>query len=108
MAELVRHRLTKGSATDRLHLNHRATPRLHTSSPVPVLHLSGFGVNQELAVEIEMIMLRFWAGVLGSDFRDQSSKTTNVMKLIRPVLSKARHNLVDLAPFSHSRAWTGK
>src|ERR1700688_1891025 len=29
MAELVRHRLTKGSVTDRLHLNHRATPRLH-------------------------------------------------------------------------------
>jgi hypothetical protein len=29
MAELVRHRQTKGSATDRLHLNHRATPRLH-------------------------------------------------------------------------------
>ncbi len=26
---LVRHRQTKGSATDRLHLNHRATPRLH-------------------------------------------------------------------------------
>ena len=32
MAELVRHRQTKGSATDRLHLNHRATPRLHTNS----------------------------------------------------------------------------
>jgi hypothetical protein len=29
MAELMRHRLTKGSATDRPHLNHRATPRLH-------------------------------------------------------------------------------
>src|SRR6266853_6181788 len=29
MAELVRHRQTKGSATDRPHLNHRATPRLH-------------------------------------------------------------------------------
>ena len=29
MAELVRHPQTKGSATDRLHLNHRATPRLH-------------------------------------------------------------------------------
>src|SRR6266436_1576036 len=28
-AELVRHRQTKGSATDRPHLNHRATPRLH-------------------------------------------------------------------------------
>src|SRR5262245_51606895 len=27
--ELVRHRQTKGSATDRLHLNHRVTPRLH-------------------------------------------------------------------------------
>jgi hypothetical protein len=26
----VRHRQTKGSATDRLRLNHRATPRLHT------------------------------------------------------------------------------
>ena len=37
MAELVRHRQTKGSATDRLHLNHRATPRLHTMriSPIP-------------------------------------------------------------------------
>src|ERR1700739_1896800 len=32
MAGLVRHRQTKGSATDRLHLNHRATPRLHTNS----------------------------------------------------------------------------
>src|SRR5882762_8652877 len=31
MAGLVRHRQTKGSATDRLHLNHRATPRRHTS-----------------------------------------------------------------------------
>ena len=30
MAGLVRHRQTKGSATDRLHLHHRATPRLHT------------------------------------------------------------------------------
>jgi hypothetical protein len=30
MAELVRHRQTKGSATDRLNLNHRATPRLRT------------------------------------------------------------------------------
>ena len=29
--ELVRHRQTKGSATDRLHLNHRATPRLHNA-----------------------------------------------------------------------------
>jgi len=29
MAELVRHRQTKGPETDRLHLNHRATPRLY-------------------------------------------------------------------------------
>ena len=29
MAELVGHRQTKGSETDRLGLNHRATPRLH-------------------------------------------------------------------------------
>jgi hypothetical protein len=28
-AELVRHRQTKGPATDRLHLNHRATSRLY-------------------------------------------------------------------------------
>ena len=40
MAELVRHRQTKGSAKDRLSLNHRATPRLHTSSEL-VLHISG-------------------------------------------------------------------
>jgi hypothetical protein len=32
LAELVRHRLTKGSVTDRLHLNRRATPRLHIVS----------------------------------------------------------------------------
>jgi hypothetical protein len=31
MVRLVRHRQTKGSATDRLRLNHRATPRLHKS-----------------------------------------------------------------------------
>ena len=46
MAALVRHRLTKGSATDRLHLNHRATPRLHKRE-VPGLDLSGFATNQE-------------------------------------------------------------
>jgi hypothetical protein len=31
MVQLVRHRHTKESATDRLNLNHRVTPRLHTS-----------------------------------------------------------------------------
>src|SRR5437016_1301256 len=29
MVQLVRHRQTKGSETDRLHLTHRVTPRLH-------------------------------------------------------------------------------
>jgi len=29
MVQLLRHRQTKGSATDRLHLHHRVTPRLH-------------------------------------------------------------------------------
>src|SRR2546430_7795359 len=29
MVQLLRHRPTKGSATDRLNLNHRVTPRLH-------------------------------------------------------------------------------
>src|ERR1700751_6249729 len=32
MVQLVRHRQTKGSATDRLNLNHRVTPRLHRSA----------------------------------------------------------------------------
>jgi len=32
MVRLVRHRQTKGSATDRPSLNHRATPRLYTTS----------------------------------------------------------------------------
>jgi len=31
MVQLVRHRQTKESATDRLNLNHRVTPRLHRS-----------------------------------------------------------------------------
>jgi len=33
-AELVRHRQTKGPATDRLHLNHRATSRLYTLAAI--------------------------------------------------------------------------
>jgi hypothetical protein len=33
-AELVRHRQTKGPATDRLHLNHRATSRLYPFTPL--------------------------------------------------------------------------
>jgi len=32
-ATLVRHRQTKGPATDRRHLNHRATSRLYTIVP---------------------------------------------------------------------------
>ena len=36
MAELVRHRQTKESVTDRLRLNHRATPRLYLDeTPFP-------------------------------------------------------------------------
>ena len=31
--ELLRHRRTKGPATDRFHLNHRATSRLYTAPP---------------------------------------------------------------------------
>jgi hypothetical protein len=31
MVGIVRHRQLKGSVTDRFHLNHRATPRLHKS-----------------------------------------------------------------------------
>ena len=31
MVQLVRHRQTKGPATDRFHLNHRATSRLYSS-----------------------------------------------------------------------------
>jgi hypothetical protein len=37
MVELLRHRRTKESVTDRLHLNHRATSRLYTITPVPFL-----------------------------------------------------------------------
>ncbi len=33
MVQLVRHRQTKGPATDRFHLNHRATSRLYSSGP---------------------------------------------------------------------------
>jgi hypothetical protein len=34
MAELVRHRQTKGPETDRLRLNHRATPRLYLDGAI--------------------------------------------------------------------------
>ena len=35
MAELVRHRQTKGPETDRPRLNHRATPRLYLDEDWP-------------------------------------------------------------------------
>jgi hypothetical protein len=46
MVPLVRHRQTKESATDRLNLNHRVTPRLHTFEVI--LYLSGLRVYQDL------------------------------------------------------------
>src|ERR1700674_4211703 len=52
MAELVRHRLTKGSATDRLHLNHRATPRLHR---FPVL-----AITQLMVTVFKIVRLCDW------------------------------------------------
>jgi hypothetical protein len=44
-AELVRHRQTKGPATDRLHLNHRATSRLYTMTPAMKASLGGAAVG---------------------------------------------------------------
>ena len=44
MAGLVRHRQTKGSATDRLRLNHRATPRLYKLE----IHMDVYGVHEEI------------------------------------------------------------
>jgi hypothetical protein len=41
MVWLLRHRQTKGPATDRPHLHHRATSRLHTSSETAKIQLSG-------------------------------------------------------------------
>ncbi len=37
MMELVRHRQTKGSETDRPHLNHRVTPRLYKTEGLFVM-----------------------------------------------------------------------
>src|ERR1700675_4468708 len=47
MVGLVRHRQTKGPATDRPHLNHRATPRLHTLR-IGQFHLYDTRVNRAL------------------------------------------------------------
>src|SRR5216684_5864256 len=41
MVGLVRHRQTKEPATDRFHLNHRATPRLHKLTSQPFQLSSG-------------------------------------------------------------------
>jgi len=49
MVELVRHRQTKESATDRLHLNHRATPRLHPRGFRSKPHFSGNATYRALA-----------------------------------------------------------
>jgi len=44
---LMRHRQTKGSATDRPHLNHRVTPRLHVRREKALVH-SGDSPAREL------------------------------------------------------------
>jgi len=41
MAELVRHRQTKGPETDRPRLNHRATPRLYFYGRSPIAYAPG-------------------------------------------------------------------
>jgi hypothetical protein len=46
----VRHRQTKGSATDRLRLNHRATPRLHKLEFI----LTGTAFNRTYTIGFEL------------------------------------------------------
>ena len=47
MAELVRHRQTKGPATDRLDLNHRATSRLYCAARKnSAVEWEGWGVRK--------------------------------------------------------------
>ena len=49
MVGIVRHRQLKGSVTDRSHLNHRATPRLHKSVKI---HMGDFGVNWDFPKKV--------------------------------------------------------
>src|SRR5580658_10414295 len=51
MVQLVRHRQTKESATDRLNLNHRVTPRLHRSGSVNIRILRGLDEVEEIPYE---------------------------------------------------------
>jgi hypothetical protein len=48
MVGIVRHRQTKGSATDRPRLNHRATPRLHKLE----IHVDAYGVYHDVTIKI--------------------------------------------------------
>jgi hypothetical protein len=57
MVQLVRHRQTKESATDRLNLIHRVTPRLHRSKVL--LQMDGNATFQELRLpraEVQLIV----------------------------------------------------
>ena len=67
MAELVRHRQTKEPETDRLRLNHRATPRLYLDEAVVPMQARSaserkpHGVVPEYdAVRIPLLALRAW------------------------------------------------
>jgi hypothetical protein len=56
MVRLVRHRQTKGPATDRLHLNHRATSRLYVRREKALVHSGckshpGTGSLRPVAIE---------------------------------------------------------
>ena len=50
MVQLMRHRQTKESVTDRLNLNHRVTPRLHRCGFGGISRFSGVNLNKNTEV----------------------------------------------------------
>jgi hypothetical protein len=71
MAELVRHRQTKGSATGRLSLKHRAIPRLHTMRPgsISSLHYRVDRAEQHSQEDIEGSFASWGRGLTNAGLR---------------------------------------
>ena len=61
MVRLVRHRQTKGPATDRLHLNHRTTSRLHNvalADRIPITYYSSSKTGNVVEVNTNQRVFR--------------------------------------------------
>src|SRR5271167_4958200 len=81
MVRLLRHRQTKGPVSARLHLNRRATPRLHLAPPIRV------GSEEPMSIWCVFVGLSFGFGFTLQPTFFSVLCTAESANLVRPVVT---------------------